>query len=277
MPVNILNASSFNNLALFICQLFINGQFRTSHILYDSNVSSVQIMIDIESVCPQPIPWLITNIQQRSSSPWYHHKDTNSVLQLIFYDPNILRDEIEIFERYFTYYRIFVFSTTRQHKEKFKIIRELSPSYDSNTLILYYNIKWGEIFVNWIPINDYDVGEERPVRMNPDSKIVATDTHLDDAIYHENLYEKTFGEYDRRRSIAVNVHRKPGRKSFFIQSDIADLVTYYATHLPTSYVNYSDTPMEYSLNITNRIAILKNGTRSKATLDDFVLATTEES
>lgn len=80
---------NFHNLALFICHLFIDGQFRNGHIFYDPNVFQVgQLISEIQSTCPTSIPWISTDVTDKPVLPWKSNERTDHILQLIFFDPN---------------------------------------------------------------------------------------------------------------------------------------------------------------------------------------------
>lgn len=185
---------NFHNLALFICHLFINGNFHTSHIMSDPIMFDDQFMTQLDSVCPQSIPLKLTDLSSPILNPIDNATDNHdNVLQLLFFDPKSLEKYFECCSAHFSYYRIFVFSTTNdmEIKEQFSLIKALNPVYASGTLILYYETLSDEIFINWMPMNDLDGGEWRPtpISISPES----------------TTYEQTFGQYHRKRPIAINL------------------------------------------------------------------------
>lgn len=108
---NISNVSSFHQLTIFICHLFIDGHFRTAHILYDPNAFDGQLINDIYSNCPASIPWLITDVTKPFSTSWQPNENTDHILQLIFIDPNYLPEDIDSLREIFTYYQIIIVSS----------------------------------------------------------------------------------------------------------------------------------------------------------------------
>lgn len=58
------NTTPFHSLALFICHLFIDGKFRSGHVLYEPNALDDRIFTEIKSICPEPMPWQTIDITQ---------------------------------------------------------------------------------------------------------------------------------------------------------------------------------------------------------------------
>lgn len=233
---SILNASSFRNLALLICHLFIDGTFRTSHLLYDPDCFDDNVLVEIQSICPQPIPWKLTNIYGYSLLPWEYQVDTeDNVLQLLFFKPKDLMGQINYFKIYFNFFQIFVLPHTDEieTKEQYSIIRDFVFKSDANALIVYYDRSDSEVFVNWLPINNYNdyQSDWQPKRMSTDPQ-----TNLIDCT---DIFERTFGEYDRRRSIEINgVCRTPNNKSRCVLPLYESIrMSYYHQQLPKSYIN----------------------------------------
>lgn len=245
MGPSIPNIWKFHKLALFLCHLFIDAKFRTTHIIFDPNIFDVQILIEIKSVCPEPIPWLLTDISQPSKQPFVKHQDIEMMLQLIFFDPSHLRQQMYDYRRYLIYYRFFVFLSRRQNLEEYSLIRRFFPSINSNTMILYYDVKRDWVDVSWIPINDLETEPRRPLRMNLDAKESANAIQRTHTKGHLNMYDKTFGVYDRERSIAINVVAiSQGGKRHTWSMEYMALARYYASLLPTSYVNATMATLE---------------------------------
>lgn len=111
-----------------------------------------------------------------------------SMMQLIFIDPKHTSEDSK---RFFTFYRIFVLPSTEEitTKEEFSLIKVLSPGFNSSTLILHYDKANDQTYINWVPINDYDAEEWRPVSIDSQEK---------------DLFDRTFGEYKQKRLTAVN-------------------------------------------------------------------------
>lgn len=88
LAVTVSQPPNFHNLTLFICHLFINGHFRTSHIMYDSTMFDGQFMTQTNSIFPQSIRWKFTDISAPSLNPFGDPFDSyDNILQLIFFDP----------------------------------------------------------------------------------------------------------------------------------------------------------------------------------------------
>lgn len=207
LPSNIPNELSFCNLALFICHLFTDAKFRSIHILYESNAFDYQLLTEIASVCPHSIPLYVTDISQPFELPWPPTERTDSNLQLIFFSSERATENMNIFRDSFIFYRIFVFAlsdNTNGIDVQYKIVEKFNPGYSSNTLMLHHNMKNDSIFINWMPINDNDIEYPRPV--NKVSALALAESKKIDVVKYGNLYDETFGKYDGKRSITINLH-----------------------------------------------------------------------
>lgn len=188
---------NFHNLALFICHLFIDGSFRTGHILYDPNIFDGDFITQIDSICPHSIPWESTDIREPSLVSWTNLEHTDHILQLIFLDETNLTKDISSNSDLFTFYRLFIFPSGNETniKNQLNAIQKTKETSDSNSLILHHSAHNSSVRVHLIPINDTKIdGAMRPIyvqnqQLNPN---------------HENLYELTFGVNDRRWQITIN-------------------------------------------------------------------------
>lgn len=134
LVTNILN---YQNVALFICHLFIDGNFRTGHILHDPKVSSdygINLLIQMEKVYPSSISWLKTDITQQVSLPWAPHETTDHILQLIFLDLDHLPDDINNFKDMFAYYRLCIITSTA--KDRVLAVEQLKSILNTDLVIL---------------------------------------------------------------------------------------------------------------------------------------------
>lgn len=116
--------------------------------------------------------------------------------------------------------------------EQFQTIKQLNPGYSSSTLTLYYDTMNDEIHINWMPINDFDDGKWQPTRMQTDPN-----THV---LNYANIYDTTFGEYERKRSIAINFRCDEVQPPYYGQCPATFIfrrLNIYHYHLPTSYIN----------------------------------------
>lgn len=186
---------NFQYLALFICHLFGDGNFRTVHILFKPITFNFDLLMQIDSVCPAPIPLYLTDITQPWEWPWNQNDNPNNVLQFMFFEPKTLARDGKQLKNGFALYRIFAFSSTNVIRTKMqvsiaKILHEFS---NSNNLILNYNAKNVSVYIDY-GLND-GVSRQKPkpifiVNKNTNFKRV-------------NLYDQTFGKYERIKSIAV--------------------------------------------------------------------------
>lgn len=100
---------NFQYLALFICHLFGDGNFRTVHILFKPTTFNFDLLMQIDSVCSEPIPLYLTDITQPWEWPWNQNDNPNNVLQFMFFEPKTLAKDGNQLKNGFALYRIFAF------------------------------------------------------------------------------------------------------------------------------------------------------------------------
>lgn len=204
--LNILNISHFHNLALFVCHLFIGGNFRIGHILYDPKVFDDHLISKIDSVCQLQIPWLTTDITQHSLMPPHVSKRTDHILQVIFFDPKYLAEEIVEYEEHFTFYRIFAFPSTFGEvdmKQRISIIGQLNSISNPSPLIMHYNVKSDLIYVHRLSENGLII-ENFEKNMAQDVRSLYEHRQKSNVEY-ERLFDGIFGEYDRKQTMGIRV------------------------------------------------------------------------
>lgn len=245
------SVSDFYNLALFICHLFIDGQFRNGHILYDPTVFDSRFITDMESICPHQIPWRTTNIYQPSSFPWDPNQRSDHILQLIFFEPRFVSFNIDQFRVYFSYYRIFAFSSTNgiETRKLAAILKNINPFliHSSSNLVVHYNTQNGEIDVDWIP-NISRIGGDGDDQLNVDPKAIAVRSSVNDVV-HENLFSLTFGLNERMQITKITADGTIFRNSFHINMDFRTcyFMNYYYLALKSPCIRWSFT------NVSNNV------------------------
>lgn len=174
-------AADFHRLALFMCHLFIDGQFRTAHILYKPNQFDHEFLTHIDSECAEPMPLYLTDVTQSWERPWNQHDSPDNVLQLSLFefDPNELRKDVdELNIKSIAIYQIFAFRSIdwinkrQRTKSAFNLLYRFSPrprkiilSYDAGNVSAYldhdssYNLIQKPVFVT-----DFEVDFDRMVR-----------------------------------------------------------------------------------------------------------------
>lgn len=116
-PTNISNrnSSNFYNLAIFICNLFIDGNFQVVHLILDPTENGVHpTFIDNHPDCM--IPLAATELNRMSfwdSSPDYTLRNDH-ILQLIIIDTDRLDEKMNILDDYQAYHRIYIVSSFSQ-------------------------------------------------------------------------------------------------------------------------------------------------------------------
>lgn len=250
------NIKNYCHLALFICQLFTDGNFRNGQILYDPNVFDGDFVTEIESICPHSFPWRTADITlpiHPFMLPWILGERVDFILQLIFLDPKYMAVEFNQIKDYFTSYRIFVFSSTDEidTEAHISVIKNLNRVFTS-ILVLHYNLESGSIHIHWIPSN-YDAVKKIEERMSVDPKAISIRNQKNN-IDHVNLFDRTFGEYDRKHAIIIRHGGLPyGNNKFTELVGLSDqnlfLLNYFLLNLnglymALTYVNTSDPDLQ---------------------------------
>lgn len=233
-------ASSFQTLALFICQLFVDGRFRSGQYVYDPKVIDDHLPTQIDSICPDHIPWHKTDITQPFLLPWNRTKQTDHILQLIFFDPNRLAEEIERFKAHFSVYRIFVFPATDdeiERRQRDLLIADQSLRVGTSALILHYNNGDYSLDVDWIPKND-DITGPSEMRMSVDRTAVLLRNQPIKMNHVNNAFDSTFGQFERMHAMTIRFCAV-GENSKSISTRAPQLfyANYYLTTLKPSYIN----------------------------------------
>lgn len=228
---NISITPNFHNLALFICHLFIDGHFRFGHILYDPNVFDYRLSNEIDSVCAVHIPWLTTDITQPSSLPWNSTDRTDHILQLIFFDPKYVPEQFHQTKNHLTFYRIFVFSSVDSKdsdtENGISVVGNLSSKFKSNSLIVEYSWENGSLNIHWTS-----------ERMDKNLILVETEQNKSTDTEYEQIFERTFGEYDRKELIIINTSCIVHDEHISNKLDVAEMYTsnYFSSTLNASYI-----------------------------------------
>lgn len=138
--ISIGNSLHFSNLALFVCNLFINGSFRSLNLISTTDDDfSHHFVREIDSICSVPIvlldyekiPFLVssTGAKQRN----------DDILQLIMLDPDRLNGKLEYLDDVASYYRVFIVSSLYIVSTKISpMLRSLEPG---SKIVLHSSIK----------------------------------------------------------------------------------------------------------------------------------------
>lgn len=223
--------STYYHLALFICHLFIDGQFRTAHFVYKSSTFDSDLLLQIDKLCPARIPSYSTDLTLPWEWPWNRNDNINTVLQLNILSSNNLTGDIDELENGFAYYRVFCFASidamdSNQQTSIFATLRDLT---NSKNLIVYYNAQNASIFIDPIAANFHS---------NP--KLVYVVNR--DANYRQvNLFDQTFGEFERTQSIAVrriisSIKKLHGVEFSPIFHPEVLRIQYYHLHLKNAFI-----------------------------------------
>lgn len=222
----------------------MDGNFRNGHILYDPDIFDGHLVTEIESICPRPFPWQTTDIT-RPSEPRNPNESTDRILQLIFFNPETLAEEIVHSEEYFTYYRMFVFSSPNEidAEEPVTVIKGQNINFGSTNFVLHHNTETELIYIHGLP-NTADASVELEKLMRPDPKAIALPNSKFN-VDNVNLFDRTFGKHDQLQSIMIRVggyfHVSPSYRGTDFKAHPSRLyfTNYYLRTLNTPYIKVS--------------------------------------
>lgn len=193
--------NQFHNLALFVCHLFIDGNFRAGHILFDPNVFDSELISEIQVKCPQSGPWLTTDVSQPPSSTWTPNERTDKILQLIFFDPDDFQRKCDDFKEYFVFYRLFIFPSTEEAALDHQAIslREASSPFDSSSLAVHFSSERVSVLAHWIQSDSRVDGKRVRAFIEPIfDQTVSTDFQKD------HLFDLVFEKYEQNYVSSIN-------------------------------------------------------------------------
>lgn len=104
-------------------------------------------------------------------------------------------------------------------------IERFDPDYNSSTLILYHNQLNGSILINWLRINggSNDIEEQQPINVTVPLAFDSDQNKTLNIVKNQNMFDQTFGKYEEKRSLALNVmwvmrekQPKPNTKSGYV-------------------------------------------------------------
>lgn len=205
---NITNTRAFHNLALFICHLFIDGSFRTGHILHHPNLFDSQLISEIQLNCPISIPWQVNDVTHPISLPWKTNETTDHVLQLVFFDPDNLPKNIDKLVNLFVYYRVFGLSATDEPKVQNQIesINKVNVKSSFNSLIVHQSVDDGSVCVHSVipssKVSEKSV-EENVMKSAVDVVPRFHQNELSD-FKNQNVFDLTFGKNEHNWLMIIN-------------------------------------------------------------------------
>lgn len=240
---NISGSSNFYNLAIFICQLFTDGQFRTGHIIYDPNVFSSELITEIQLNCPYSIPWIMTDVNRPPSQLWQPNQNTDRILQLVFFDPDYLPKDTDDFNQLHTFYRIFVISSANQKivERKITMLEQSKMVEEGNSVILVHESSDGSIRIH----RSETMAKGDQICLDDKNKIETYDQMCE--LERRNLFDHTFGEYDQTWLTTVGytgVHRMNESYSDWKQHELLNgkpfIANFFVANSYASYVNRTE-------------------------------------
>lgn len=235
---------AFYNLAVFICHLFADGNFRTGQILYDPNMFNGHLISAIDSYCPHRIPWTFIDITQTPSELRTSPTNPVHILQLIFPNPDHLTKSIDNFKDDLLIHPVFVFFSNDQDvmEDRVKALSESGITPDIDSLVVYHLSKNDSIQVHWIPKYNAFPESEHFVGTFNDVSIFIKDHK---SIFEDqNLFDLTFDKNERNWPMAVNTfigipcyEVKSGFLSKHFRGGTPYLANFFASSTNSGFIN----------------------------------------
>lgn len=208
---------NYHKLALFVCHLFIDGKFRTAHILFDPKIFDNLLISEIYSVCSDPIPLLTTDITKSSIGTAEEYAQHGPTLQLIFFDPEHLPKRTIRFRHQLAFYRLFIFCTPDQMdvKKTTSVLQKLNLFESSNSLILNLVQTTNNINRFWISsdgaIMDYSFDDENKEATSEPTNTLRSDQSSALSIKQDRQmssikptdFNQVFGIYEKNWKFAI--------------------------------------------------------------------------
>lgn len=233
---NISNVQTFHSLALFICHLFVDGKFRTAHIVHDENVFDPRIISEIHLNCFQPVPCVLTDVTQPFVLPWTSIELSDHILQLILFDPDHLPTHLDDDMHIFVFYRLFVLSATDETIVRDQILKLNAAKITSDSSV--YIIIHQKVDNNLICVHS-EIGDISGNFGN----FVPRDV-LEQKVPNENLFDSTFGKLEQKRQIVIKHHTMRFKGQSNLESKFPETwngvpftINYFQTTLNASYLN----------------------------------------
>lgn len=188
-----LNIPNYQNLTIFICHLFMIGNFRTGHILYDPHIFDGRVLTKIGTNCTRSIPWITTDFTKPYSLLWKFDDFTDDILQLIFIDSENLPKSIS----FMTYYLMFVITSKLGENAENRIVEMGKQTWTikDNYLVLDITSKDNGMKVYSFP-RRHNI--KTPYKESIQLQIRSTN------FGRRNLFDATFGEIDRNRAFIIS-------------------------------------------------------------------------
>lgn len=232
LPPSISSSVNFHYLALFICHLFSNGRFRIAHIVHDPIIFDHDLFVKRNSICLDPIPLYLTGNDKPCTFAWNGKDSADNMLTIFFIDPKYLTLEMDhMMNQPFAYYRIVVFPSIFPIKEMnlTSVFHTQQPKYDSRP-------KNVSVFIE---NRSNEQTKDRVLLKHEPIFILNQQTKID----RMNLFRKTFEEYERMESIAIEqilyyttiIYNKLQIVDVIMPEDA--ILNYYHLDLKQSYIN----------------------------------------
>lgn len=220
-------------MALLICNLYINGQFGTVHLINDSTLLAHQLLFNLNTICPAYVPIVANSVTSTHLSSLNQSQRTDNILHLIYVDS--LNGITDRFNDSSLFYTIYIVSYA-EYKED--LIRELKKMHFdevfSNSLLLVLN---GTLDTNEVYVRG---SLEEPIYVNDQSLM-------------ENMFAQTFGKLESSSLLAIQYTHETSchsveqnRRSVFpiIQQILAN---YYSSRMNITFLQGISTICEGGL------------------------------
>lgn len=186
---------------------------------------------EVNSVCSDPIPTLTMDISKPIFGTTEQYAQHETILQLIFFDPNHLPKSAIKLRRYLTFHRLFIFCTPGELdvKRSLPALKKLKLFTNSNSLILNF-VQTTDIINQYSISNDGEIigdsvsySDKKVEKTLVSSKELSSEQSSALSVKQDrqintnksNVFDRTFGIYERtwkiwiKSSIHIPCHWNP--------------------------------------------------------------------
>lgn len=196
----------------------------------------------ILGVIPHPIPWLFTDVTTEPQQlPWKPDEQTDHILQLIFFVPDYLAMSVYEFKSFFTFYRLFIFSSSDDNVNNDE---RISSGFDIDVLVLYFNQETASINI-YILMNRHQI-------IKATNEKVKTCSHIIEKVFDKsdiseskrgNFFESIFQKYEENWKIVIKhlanrdcINTEKVKKSYNIVNGYPFAVNFYYSVLEATSI-----------------------------------------
>lgn len=246
---NFSNFNRFRNLALFVCHLFVDGNFRVGNILYDPKAVNSEIISEIHSFCPLTDPWLMIDATQLPIDSWKPDERADKILQLIFFDPDQVQVNHDGLKDILVLYRLFVFPSIDEAKKDHQMMVKITSRFGSNSLVVHFSTESVSVYALWVEsASDGDSDNEVNLIQWKISIELIFELKANTDLEKDNLFDRIFEKYEQNYVKATSVKSEVKQNELKIVNGVPLLGEFYFSNRnfkPTTGKIYRGISKEY--------------------------------